>query len=315
MADVTMLKSARMITAARLLVSVSLLAFLIHGLDFTHLQGTFQHINIELAGAAALVLTLSPATSLPRWSAILQELKFPLPAATLARALYIGAFFNQMLPSTIGGDVWRVWACRRLGVPLTTATYSVLLDRLAGIIVIMMFLAGTLPWLLARIGVEPIHSLGYVALALGVAAGMMILAYAIKPVRWLGPLFGFARAAIAVASSPRTLWVMLTTAVAGQLVAVFGMYLLARAIGTSLSLTDCLVTLAPALLIAMVPVSLGGWGVREGAFIAILHYYGIMPAQALALSVLFGMALMGSALLGLVLWLYQPPVRPLAAET
>ena len=76
--------------------------------------------------------------------------------------------------------------------------------------------------------------------------------------------------------------------------------------GAPLSFVDCAVTLAPGLLVALVPVSLGGWGVREGAFVVLLGFYGVAPEQSLIVSVLFGIALFLASLPGLVLWLGHP---------
>ena len=70
--------------------------------------------------------------------------------------------------------------------------------------------------------------------------------------------------------------------------------------------TRVAVTLAPGLLVALIPVSLGGWGVREGAFVVLLGFYGVAPEQGLIVSVLFGLALLAASLPGLALWLSQP---------
>jgi len=227
------------------------------------------------------------------------------------RFLYIGALFSQMLPSTVGGDVWRIWACYTAGVPVATATHSILLDRLAGVTVVFIFFVTTSPWLIAQVGVDVESLVQWGALAAAVAAacvGLAVLARG-RTHHLPAPLVGFGAALMAVARSPRTIWLMLITATAGQLVAVLAMYLLDRSIGGPLSFMDCVVALAPALLIAMVPISLGGWGVREGAFIILLHFYGASREQALTLSVLFGLTLLGGSLVGLPLWLWQRPVR------
>lgn len=308
----------RLFTLARFLISVLLLLFLIRGLDFVRLREMIAHANVALIIAAAVVLIASPATSLPRWAAILRRLGHPVTVATLARALYVGAFFSQMLPSTVGGDVWRIWACTRAGVPLAPATHSVLLERLAGIVAILLFLGAGSPWLLSRMGASPGVVISWLVLVVGITTvgGVLVILVArrVWSLRLLAPVAGLARSFAIIVRSPRTLWLMLITALAGQLVAVLAMYLIARGIGVSLSFADCAVTLAPALLVAMVPISLGGWGVREGAFAAILGYYEVPGEAAVTLSVLFGLALAASSLVGLVLWLRQPSAPARAAD-
>ena len=296
-------------TAARLLVSALLLLLLLRSFDWRQLQSILQHADLRFISAAVLALAASPATSVPRWSAILRQLNHPLPAMMLARWLYIGAFLSQLLPSTVGGDVWRIWACSRAGMPLGAATYSVLLERLAGITVVLMFLAATSPWLFAHMGIYSVSTTRSLALAVGFIAicGVVIVtARKLKPVRLPTPFLGLRSAIVAVGSSGRTLWLMLITAIAGQMVAALAMDLIASSIAAPLSFADCVVTLPATLLIAMVPISLGGWGVREGAFVVILHFYDMAGEQALTLSILFGLAQMAASSLGLALWLWQP---------
>ena len=58
----------------------------------------------------------------------------------------IGAFFNQTLPSTIGGDAMRLWLVRQTGAGWRSATYSVLVDRAIGLIALALIVVASLPW-------------------------------------------------------------------------------------------------------------------------------------------------------------------------
>jgi hypothetical protein len=60
------------------------------------------------------------------------------------------------------------------------------------------------------------------------------------------------------------------------------------------------------LLVALVPFSLGGWGLWYGAFVILLGFYNVAPEQGLIISVLFGLALLVATAPGLLLWLLQP---------
>jgi uncharacterized membrane protein YbhN (UPF0104 family) len=116
--------------------------------------------------------------------------------------------------------------------------------------------------------------------------------------------------ALATVARSSVVALLLWTGLLGQLVAIVAFFLVGRSVGAPLSLVDCAVTLAPSLLVALVPISLGGWGVREGAFIVLLGFYGVSPEQALVISVLFGLALLSAAMPGLVLWFRQTAIAP-----
>src|SRR5436309_14228371 len=57
-----------------------------------------------------------------------------------------GAFFNQTLPSSIGGDAVRLWLVARGGAGWRAATYSIFVDRAVGLIALAILIAATLPW-------------------------------------------------------------------------------------------------------------------------------------------------------------------------
>jgi len=78
---------------------------------------------------------------------------------------------------------------------------------------------------------------------------------------------------------------------------------MAQASGAQLDLLVCLTLAPPVLLLATLPVSFGGWGVREAALIGLLAPFGIAADQALGISIALGLLVMAAGLPGGVLWL------------
>jgi uncharacterized membrane protein YbhN (UPF0104 family) len=316
-ADVTVRSGSSRATLLKIVISVLLLGFLVHKVDFVKAADILKAIDPWLAGLATLVLVAVPAVSIPRWQAILACLGHALPTIVIARALYIGAFFNQVLPSSIGGDGWRIWFCTRAGVPLGAAANSVLIERLVGLLAVLFCFGLTFPILLQRVGDDPVRWLLWLMLAscLGAVLGLAFVALAarrLERIRLLRPLASLGLALSSVARSSQVA-LLLWTGVLGQLVAIIAFFLVSQSVGAPLSLIDCAVTLAPGLLVALIPVSLGGWGMREGAFVVLLDFYGVQPEQSLIVSILFGLALLVASLPGLMLWLGQPARGPKGA--
>jgi hypothetical protein len=177
----------------------------------------------------------------------------------------------------------------------------------------------TFPFLLRRVSDDPVGWLLWLMLASCLAAvlGVAFLAVAARRLEKVRPLRALAALGHAVSSVAHSSQVplLLWTGVLGQLVAIVAFFLVSQSVGAPLSFGDCAVTLAPGLLVALIPVSLGGWGMREGAFVVLLGFYGIRPEQSLVVSILFGLALLAASLPGLALWLYQPAGGPKAAGT
>jgi uncharacterized membrane protein YbhN (UPF0104 family) len=78
-------------------------------------------------------------------------------------------------------------------------------------------------------------------------------------------------------------------ALASNLLGVLLIYVLGLAIGAGLTAFDCLILVPPALLVSALPISLGGWGVREGVLVGAFSMVQADPAAVAATSVLFGL--------------------------
>jgi uncharacterized membrane protein YbhN (UPF0104 family) len=77
------------------------------------------------------------------------------------------------------------------------------------------------------------------------------------------------------------------------------------------TLVDCLVLVPPVILVATLPISIAGWGAREVAMVTVFGLIGVPSAQATALSVLFGVATLATALPGGLFWLMERRITPL----
>ena len=88
-----------------------------------------------------------------------------------------------------------------------------------------------------------------------------------------------------------------------HLLSALTVFVVARGIGVEVSLGQMAVLVPPVILVATLPISVAGWGVREGAMVTALGFVGVVPADAFAVSVIFGLALIVVALPGGALWL------------
>ena len=88
-----------------------------------------------------------------------------------------------------------------------------------------------------------------------------------------------------------------------HLLSALTVFVLARGIGVEVSFGQMVVLIPPVILVATLPISVAGWGVREGAMVTALGFVGVAPADAFAVSVIFGLALVVIALPGGAIWL------------
>jgi glycosyltransferase 2 family protein len=191
------------------------------------------------------------------------------------------------------GDLGRILRSRSLG--WQGATASVLIERLAGQV---------------ALGLVALASLGLWLGAKGLALGGLGL-LAVLVALWVAPrlrnLFGRAWLGREVWGRQLGLTVAILAANLG------GFWAAAHSVGVVLD-PVATVALVPLTLLAMlIPLTINGWGVREGIAAALWPLWGIAAAQAVAASVAFGLACMGAALIGLLPWLWHKRASTMAA--
>jgi uncharacterized protein (TIRG00374 family) len=228
-------------------------------------------------------------------------------------------FFNQTFISFLGGDAFRIWRIRGLGLTVPKATAAILLDRLIGTLVNHIFLLAALPWLL-RNNVDGPVKITLIILAIGGIVGLgfvLLLGWMRQRKHLLARLPARIRAsritaAIVEASTvghyllerPRGFgWAFVLSAVVAIMnVLVFAFILMGMGVGYTLAFGCAL--LVPAIMeIAMLPISVAGWGVREGAAIVAFGALGLPPDQALGASIAFGLIVAAVSISGGLLWL------------
>ena len=108
-----------------------------------------------------------------RWREIVvvSGMKLSLPLAL--NYSFIGQFFSQVLPSTVGGDAARAWLLTRGGGAWSSAIYSVLIDRIIGVSILAVLVTACLPWTLNMIR-DPLARTALVLIGLGALAGLLV---------------------------------------------------------------------------------------------------------------------------------------------
>lgn len=223
----------------------------------------------------------------------------------------VGWFFSNLAPSTLGGDVFRTVQMQRLGAPIGTALRSVLAARLMSFAALVPVILLGLPIALSLVD-NAIERLT-LALIAGAGATALLAAYAgFRLVPWIAKFAGssLSRKLLALAEDFRRIncsgkdtlscWLL---AAAQHIVRVAVLAALAASLQLSIPFSTLFALTPAALLVAMVPISLGSWGLREAAFVVFLGGAGITSEAALSLSIIFGLqrVLMGG--LGGLAWL------------
>ena len=118
-------------------------------LRWVNLDALVERLNRLEPGWLLLAVVLMAVQLLllsARWRQIATSCGTDMGFTQTLQINFIAAFFNQVLPSTVGGDGVRIWFAARGGAGWANATYSVLLDRIFGVFVLALVVAACLPW-------------------------------------------------------------------------------------------------------------------------------------------------------------------------
>ena len=292
----------------RLLITIGLLWLLASQFDFRHATEIVSKVSLLLLAAALAALVASLLMNAVRWQVILAA-EGPSPKlGSLTKLLFAGLFFNQVLPTGVGGDAVRAWRCHRLGIPLGAAVRSVLIDRAGGYVVMAVTYMANLPTLL-RVLPDPGARAGILAVLAVTLAGLLALPLMdflpaqLMRLPGLAALADLSRSARRLVLDPGRCIAMLGLSILAVGFAVLACKLVGDSLGVPLSFVTWLVIVPPVTLIQLAPVSLAGWGVREAAMVIVLAGFGVSATAALAISVLIGLASIVLALPGGLIWL------------
>ncbi len=292
----------RIVVVALLQVAVSaaILTALLRGSNWHLLKTTLARVDRTWFGLAIAVLVAQQILGALRW----RDISGALGGPRISRAFYIlwqgmAVLLLQVLPSTIGGDVLRAASGARhdrlgRGIGVVVVDRVIGMGALSGIVAV----GSIVFWRLLFAQPALLVPLGMAIAGIGGCAVVMMLARLLGEHRLTAILGSLGRALLSSLRGALGAWIAGISLVIHLLsvVAVLCLMHAARAPWGA-----ALFFVAPAaFLVSAIPISLGGWGVREGAFVVGLGLLGAQRETSISVSVLFGVSL---TLAGLVLTL------------
>ena len=274
------------------------MAFVLRDTSLVGLWRMLQRVQPWWVVAALAAHPVVMAVSVWRWRILLRAQHIVVPARTLSESYWIALFFNNFLPSNIGGDVVRIADTSRVAGSKTLATTVVLVDRVLGMFALLT--VGAVGAASARaLGVD-IPGTGWLELAavgaLAVCVPLFIapglLHAMLSPLRamghpWILERLEMLQEALArFRSQPSSLIGALVGALVVQIVIVLFYALTARSLSIPLPIAMAGVLVPVALAVQMAPVSINGFGVREAVFSFFFVRFGFGVEAGVAVSLL-----------------------------
>jgi uncharacterized protein (TIRG00374 family) len=294
----------------KLLVSGGLCVFLFFKLDTPAIRQGMLSLDGRMFFGGLFAMALLLVLQGWRWLIIARALDLKVGFHSACALSFIGAFFSQVLPSSVGGDLVRVYRLYRAGQPLGLSLHSTIIDRVlaaVGLLVLAYIGFGMVGW--SAMPERLVIALGIFTAAI-IAGVVLLLTLDFIPLpKWLAKLRVVQKVRHICADARRIsrhLPAMCAT-MAASLVAHIGVsavfFLLGSQVGLGADLAMCIALVPLVTLATMIPISVAGWGVREGAMVLVFGSVGANSSAALVTSILLGLATACSSLPGALVWL------------
>jgi glycosyltransferase 2 family protein len=284
-----------LIFAVKLIISALLIGWIVHTEDVPAVLESLTGADRVLAAGAFLVYSATYYVRALRWQLLLRAYDIVAGIPFLVRSYLVSVFFSNFLPSTVGGDVVRVYGSWKAGATKTGALTVIFVDRFLGVLALLLFAAAAL--LLAptaRAAVPLITPVVLLATAAALAAVWMLFVPGAAVLRLMArlrllpgerlrrisdPLFAALRA---FHGQRRVLAATTLHSVVLQAMIVVHYILIARALGIDVPILDFFWIMPVAILIMMAPISINAIGVREHVFVYFFAAYGVPGSEAVA---------------------------------
>jgi len=284
-----------LVSTIKILISAGLLYLALRKVNLIELAARIN--NVESLGWIALAIAVNFVQiflGVLRWCEVSSECGAPLTVTLAMRYNLIGTFFNQTLPSSIGGDAVRLWLVARAGAGWRAATYSIFVDRAIGLIALAIIIVATLPWSYELIADPHGRSALLFVDLLALAGGLGFLVFGALQWPWLKRWWGTRHIHSCAVIANRVIFnksrgpkiAILSLAV--HVLTVVIAWCVVRSIAAPVSFGQTFQLVPPVILITMVPISIAGWGVREATMGLAFGYAGLIANEGVNISLLFG---------------------------
>jgi len=295
-------------------LSVALILWITHDIALDSVFAVIAQSNASLLILAFSLFFVGYVITAFRWRTLIRVQGGDAPIFFLVRSFMVALFFNNFLPSTVGGDVVRMYDSWRLGNSKSDAVTVVLVDRFLGVIVLLCFallalifdevVAGEVPFITAwaAAGLAGMGIATWLILKIPASTTQMLSSAKNSLMARIGGMLAKVLCSFQAYRHGRSAILRaLGLSVLLQVNVVVHFTLVARAVGIEVPVESMFLIIPVAVFIMMMPISINAIGVREAVFVFLFSLYGVHSVEALAFAwIAYGFTLLQGVLGGIV---------------
>jgi hypothetical protein len=302
----------------KIALSLALFGYVVAKVSPADLWRTLRPADPGLLALAAGIFLLSNFIGSWLWARLLRAQGVPIPYVKAAAYYFVGLFFNNFLPSNIGGDIARISDARKHAEHVSPVFSATLMDRLIGVLAIGFVAVIASVGALDHPRLYAIYATTFVVFALSLGLFLAIFHRGVlealeRPFRWIGAhrveraiarllddLHGFR-------NQGGTLAAAFAASTAVQVSRILVHYVVGLALGVRVAASYYFLFVPVLAALISLPISLNGLGVREGAAVVLFQMAGMTRQQSFAIPFLTYLLSVLISLLGGLIFVSRPP--------
>jgi uncharacterized protein (TIRG00374 family) len=301
----------RVMILLKLVLSAACLYVAFHRIDWQLTQNLlYSTIGFQILIAATGMMCLQILLAVFRLSFLAKGLARPITFKESLKISWVGAFFSQMAFSFVSGDAMRVWYLKKPLKTLKFSFYTVAIDRMFGLFSLGILFLFTLPFFSH---IPWLRDQPYLILTILVFTGILTLLGTMslycfqKRWQWITVFLNFIHQTFLQTPFNTALLLFLSLLIhCCNIVVVYSALIVFE---IPINFGQCFIIMVPTMLAMMLPVSIGGWGIRESAMLMGFSTLNYAPEPILTTSILLGLSLLAASLPGFFLFLGNKPSK------
>lgn len=286
------------LTLIKFMISLAILAYILtQQTNLSQVWRLLRLVNWRWLIVAFSLHGLGLLISAIRWQILTKAQGNNVPLKFLIQSYLVGTFFNNFLPTRFGGDIVRIWDGTRYSQTLIKSSAIVIVERLTGLLVLFLFAL-----IVAIVRLDLAHQSPFIwaALALGAFGFSSLFTFLILPwprflrsssrSKLLGSLmdkaFALRQTIINYRYQKKAFALAMVWALGLQLNVVVYYFLIGQALKLSVPFIDYFMVIPVVHFIQLIPITINGLGLREGAYIEIFAFYSISPQASFSFSMI-----------------------------
>ncbi len=303
----------------KLVVTFGLGWFLLTHADWTTIGAGLSRMPLASIVVALATMVLSVTVSAYKWGLLLKLHGVHYPFRALHRYYFIAMFFNNFLPTSIGGDGYRIYKTLGDGPTRSSSVIAIFMERLSGLAALLVigYICAFIVFRERGDAIsETILWVGTTGFLVTAVAGLLFWLFDPRGrlIRWQNR-YRLVRILVEhwndyLRQPGASTWVIVVSFLFQLLVSIATFVLLRFGVEASISIPELLVTVTIVNLIAVLPISINGIGVIDGSFVYLVGQYGVGYDAALTVMIVIRLLLIAISFVGAALFLADRAVLP-----